>query len=125
MTIIHVHFCFFQGGEDAEEEGVGEDEDGNSGEVSLLYKSVQMRGERRTNIELMFNFHSLFLEYIYITVNSQGFDDRKFGRKGGPILGPACRAIIKVNGKDFSRHKRGVNVVSVNPKTGRRSRCFE
>ena len=36
MTIIRVHFCFFQGGEDAEEEGVGEDEDGNSGEVSLF-----------------------------------------------------------------------------------------
>lgn len=36
MTIIPGHFCFFQGGEDAEGEGVGEDEDGNSGEVSLL-----------------------------------------------------------------------------------------
>lgn len=83
-----------------------------------------MRGERRTNIELMSNFHSL-LEFIYITVNSQGFDDRKFGRKGGPTLGGAARAIIKVNGKDVARHKRGVNVVSVDPKTGKRSRCFE
>lgn len=84
-----------------------------------------MRSERRTNIELMFNFHSLFLEYIYVTVNSQGFDDRKFGRKGGPKLGGAARAIIKINGKDFARHKRGVNVVSVNPKTGKRSCYFE
>ena len=38
----------------------------------------------------MFNFHSV-LEFIYITVNSQGFDDRKFGRKGGPTLGGAAK----------------------------------
>ena len=59
-----------------------------------------------------------FLGYIYVSVTSQGFEDRKYGPKRGPILGGASRAIIKVNGKDYSPHKRGFNVAIVDPNTG-------
>ncbi|PFX31519.1 hypothetical protein AWC38_SpisGene3581 [Stylophora pistillata] len=52
---------------------------------------------------------------IYLSVESQGFVDKKRGR----TLYGRSRAYIRVNGKDYSRHRRGFNVVVLNYKSGR------
>ena len=56
----------------------------------------------------------LFSEFVYVTVNSQGFEDKKNKR----TLAGRARAYIKVNGKEYSPKKRGFNVVVINRKTG-------
>ena len=52
------------------------------------------------------------LEYIYVTVRSEGFEDRKNGR----VLAGRARAYIKVNGREKSPQRRGLNVVVLNRK---------
>ena len=52
--------------------------------------------------------------YILITVRSEGFEDRRYGR----MLAGRARAYIKVNGREYSRKRRGFDVVIVNRRTG-------
>lgn len=52
--------------------------------------------------------------FVYVTVRSEGFEDRKKGR----MLAGRARAYIKVNGKERSLRRRGFNVVVINGKTG-------
>lgn len=56
----------------------------------------------------------LFLGFVYVTVRSEGFEDRKNGR----MLAGRARAYIKVNGRERSLRRRGFNVVVINGKTG-------
>ena len=49
-----------------------------------------------------------FAGYLRIKVESQGFLDKKRGR----ILYGRSRAYIRVNGRDYSQHKRAVKQVS-------------
>ena len=56
-----------------------------------------------------------FSAYLRAYVESQGFVDRKRGR---PLHGRA-RAIIKVNGRDYSLHRRGIDVVVLDGRTGK------
>lgn len=51
-------------------------------------------------------------EYIYVTVRSEGFEDKKNGR----TLGGRARAYIKVNGRERSPQRRGFNVIVINRK---------
>ena len=51
---------------------------------------------------------------IKIIVKSEGYEDRKKGRK----LYGRCRARIIVNKKDYSPHRRGLNFVVINQFTG-------
>ncbi|CAH3104485.1 unnamed protein product, partial [Pocillopora meandrina] len=53
--------------------------------------------------------------FIRVRLESQGFVDKKRGRT---LLGRS-RAYIRVNGRDYSPHRRGFNVVLVNRRTGR------
>jgi hypothetical protein len=53
-----------------------------------------------------------FAEYLNIHIRSEGYGDPD--RTGGLGLG-----IIQVNGKDYSRHDRGHNFVTINASTGR------
>ena len=48
-------------------------------------------------------------------VESQGFVDKKRGR----TLYGRSRAIITVNGRDYSTHRRGFNVVVLNGRSGK------
>ena len=48
-------------------------------------------------------------------VESQGFVDKKRGR----TLYGRSRAIIKVNRRDYSLHRRGINVVVLDGRTGK------
>ena len=54
-------------------------------------------------------------------LESQGFVDKKRGRT---LLGRS-RAYIRVNGRDYSPHRRGFNVVLVNRRTGKKTVDFE
>ena len=57
----------------------------------------------------------LFLGYVRVSVEGQGFVDKKRGR----TLYGRSRAIIKVNGRDYSPHRRGFDVVVLNRRTGK------
>ena len=59
-------------------------------------------------------FSFYFIGRLSFSVESQGFVDKKRGR----TLYGRSRAYIKVNGRDYSPHRRGFNVVVVNYKTG-------
>ena len=48
-------------------------------------------------------------------VESQGFVDKKRGR----TLYGRSRAYIRVNGRDYSLHRRGFDVVVINRRTGK------
>ena len=50
-----------------------------------------------------------------VTVRSEGFEDRRYGR----MLGGRAKAYIKVNGREYSPKRRGFNVVTVNLRTGK------
>ena len=56
-----------------------------------------------------------FAGYLRIKVESQGFIDKKFGR----TLYGRSRAYIRVNGRDYSLHRRGFNVIVINRRTGK------
>lgn len=49
-----------------------------------------------------------------VSVRSEGFEDRRYGR----MLAGRARAYIKVNGRDYSRKRRGFDIVVVNRITG-------
>ena len=53
-----------------------------------------------------------------MSVISQGFEDRKYGPRRGPVLGGRSRAYIKVNGVEKSLGRRGINVVVISKRTG-------
>ena len=71
-----------------------------------------------TKIEIL-SVH-FFTGRITLSVESQGFVDKKRGR----TLHGRSRAYIRVNGRDYSKHKRGFNVVVLNGRTGK-DLCFE
>ena len=48
-------------------------------------------------------------------MQSQGFVDKVRGR----TLHGRSRAYIRVNGRDYSKHRRGLNVVVINGRTGK------
>ena len=48
-------------------------------------------------------------------MESQGFVDKKRGR----TLYGRSRAYIRVNGRDYSLHKRGFNVIVISRRTGK------
>ena len=75
--------------------------------IVLAIASITARGE------VLFVQFS-FTGRIYLSVKSQGFVDKKRGR----TLYGRSRAYIRVNGKDYSRHRRGFNVVVINYKSG-------
>ena len=54
-----------------------------------------------------------------VTVRSEGYEDRRYGR----MLGGRCKAYIKVNGRDYSRKRRGFDIVVVNRITGNALVC--
>ena len=56
-----------------------------------------------------------FAEYLRVKLESQGFVDKKRGR----TLYGRSRAYIRVNGRDYSLHKRGFNVIVINRLTGK------
>ena len=49
-----------------------------------------------------------------VSVRSEGFEDRRYGR----MLAGRARAYIKVNRRDYSRKRRGFDIVVVNRITG-------
>ena len=57
--------------------------------------------------------------FIYLTVRSEGFEDRKYGRGRGPMLAGKARAYIKVNRREYSPRRRGINVVVIKRTTGK------
>lgn len=61
----------------------------------------------------------LFSGSILVAVRSEGFEDRRYGR----MLAGRARAYIKVNGRDYSRKRRGFDIVIVNRKTGKALVC--
>lgn len=61
----------------------------------------------------------LFSGSILVAVRSEGFEDRKYGR----MLAGRARAYIKVNGRDYSRKRRGFDIVIVNRITGNALVC--
>lgn len=54
-----------------------------------------------------------------VSVRSEGFEDRRYGR----MLAGRARAYIKVNGRDYSRKRRGFDIVVVNRITGNALVC--
>ena len=54
-----------------------------------------------------------------VSVRSEGFEDRRYGR----VLAGRARAYIKVNGRDYSRKRRGFDIVVVNRITGNALVC--
>ena len=61
----------------------------------------------------------LFSGSILVSVRSEGFEDRRYGR----MLAGRARAYIKVNGRDYSRKRRGFDIVVVNRITGNALVC--
>ena len=61
----------------------------------------------------------LFSGSILVSVRSEGFEDRRYGR----MLAGRARAYIKVNGRDYSRKRRGFDIVVVNRVTGNALVC--
>ena len=61
----------------------------------------------------------LFSGSILVSVRSEGFEDRRYGR----MLAGRARAYIKVNGQDYSRKRRGFDIVVVNRITGNALVC--
>ena len=69
---------------------------------------------RITRFILRFNY--FLVGFIRVRLESQGFVDKVRGRK----LYGRSRAYIRVNGRDYSLHRRGFNVVLVSRRTGKR-----
>ena len=69
---------------------------------------------RITRFILRFNY--LLVGFSRVRLESQGFVDKVRGRK----LYGRSRAYIRVNGRDYSLHRRGFNVVLVSRRTGKR-----
>ena len=61
----------------------------------------------------------LFSGSISVAIRSEGFEDRRYGR----MLAGRARAYIKVNGRDYSRKRRGFDIVVVNRVTGNALVC--
>ena len=61
----------------------------------------------------------LFSGSILVAVRSEGFEDRRYGR----MLAGRARAYIRVNGRDYSRKRRGLDIVIVNRITGNALVC--
>ena len=61
----------------------------------------------------------VFSGSILVSVRSEGFEDRRYGR----MLAGRARAYIKVNGRDYSRKRRGFDIVVVNRITGNALVC--
>ena len=66
---------------------------------------------RYCNVENEFWFSG----YLRLSVESQGFVDKKHGR----TLYGRSRAYIRVNGRDYSLHRRGFNIIVINRWTGK------
>lgn len=56
-----------------------------------------------------------------MSVESQGYVDKK----GGRTLYGRSRAYIRVNGRDYSLHRRGFNVVVFDGRTGKGFKSFK
>ena len=67
-----------------------------------------------TQFILRFNYS--LVGFIKVRLESQGFVDKVRGR----TLYGRSRAYIRVNGRDYSLHRRGFNVVLVSRRTGKR-----
>ena len=65
-------------------------------------------------------FPFLFTGYVRVRVESQGYVDKKSGR----TLYGRSRAYIRVNGRDYSLHRRGFNLVVLNGRTGKSVKLF-
>ena len=66
--------------------------------------------------QFILRFNYLLVGFIKVRLESQGFVDKVRGRK----LYGRSRAYIRVNGRDYSLHRRGFNVVLVSRRTGKR-----
>ncbi|CAH3104487.1 unnamed protein product [Pocillopora meandrina] len=83
-----------------------------------IYLSIYLR-RRRRNRRRRRRQRRRRRRFTYVSVISQGFEDRKYGPGRGPVLGGRSRAYIKVNGVEKSLGRRGINVVVISKRTGR------
>ena len=81
----------------------------------IVFRFVSIREGFVRSVWTVSLFHNRqFSGYILVTVRSEGFEDRRYGR----MLAGRARAYIKVNGREYSRKRRGFDVVIVNRRTG-------